>query len=213
MSVVLNDSSSSTSILETEPVAPLSFLPWEQPHFSRWGYDARSAYCERFWLPVLGPSCMWLGRNIAYGFDAEPAGYSIDPQVQAALVGLRPAALRRCLQRLAGFGLAHQRTTAEWIVRTSWAPIGPRALKHLPTALIAEHRDWEVAADQQFATERDERAIWRFTLRMHATGVGVPEIDAALRVAACDAYLRRELVEWARTTPRYGPGARVEGVR
>jgi hypothetical protein len=45
--------------LTTDPVFPIPSVtvePWPDPVIDELGHDPRSAYVERFWLPVLGPS-------------------------------------------------------------------------------------------------------------------------------------------------------------
>lgn len=46
----------------THPSDPLDRVlriqPWPDPLLDDQGHDPRSAYVERFWLPVLGPSTM-----------------------------------------------------------------------------------------------------------------------------------------------------------
>ncbi len=40
------------------PAASLHIRPWPDPVIDRLGHDPRSAYVERFWLGVLGPSTL-----------------------------------------------------------------------------------------------------------------------------------------------------------
>ena len=42
----------------TEPAEPahLRIVPWRDEVIDRVGHDPRSAYVERFWLGILGPS-------------------------------------------------------------------------------------------------------------------------------------------------------------
>lgn len=45
--------------LTTDPVFPIPTIAveaWSDPVIDQLGHDPRSAYVERFWLPVLGPS-------------------------------------------------------------------------------------------------------------------------------------------------------------
>ena len=197
-----------TAVLNTEALTddpnpePLTLRidAWRQDHFTRFGYDPRSDYCERFWLGVVGPACLWLARNVAYGLEASPDGYDIDLSIQADLVGLGRPSLRRCFARLTSFGLAQVVDNNNWAVRTHWAPVSPGALSRMPDALRRSHDDWDAIG----ADEGDARALWRFTVRMHAKGMTLPEIDTVLRQSNCDQSLRIELVEWAKATPRYG---------
>ena len=188
----------------SQPPVALRIEPWTQAHFTRWGYDPRSAYSERFHLPLVGPSCVWLARNVAYGFETFPDGYLIDARTQAELIGIGHPALKRCFARLVSFGLAHNVGNDHWALRTHWAPVGPAALAHMPDPLRETHGDWEAAFQHESRDERDARAMWRFTVRLHANATSLPDIDTALRQAACEPTLRVELIEWAKATPRYG---------
>ena len=58
----------------TIPAESLSIRPWPDPVIDLLGHDPRSAYVERFWLGVLGPSTTWLMRRLASGLETAPAG-------------------------------------------------------------------------------------------------------------------------------------------
>src|SRR3954451_13629533 len=55
----------------------LTIRPWPDEVIDALGHDPRSAYVERFWLGVLGPSAIWLLRRLASGLDAAPAGFEL----------------------------------------------------------------------------------------------------------------------------------------
>ncbi|HZB70494.1 MAG TPA: hypothetical protein VE395_00045, partial [Acidimicrobiales bacterium] len=59
------------------PTDDLHVRPWPDPVIDAVGVDPRSAYVERFWLGILGPSTTWLLRRLAAGLEAEPAGFSL----------------------------------------------------------------------------------------------------------------------------------------
>ena len=62
--------------------------PWPDHVTAEVGHDPRSAYVERFWLGVIGPSALWLLRTFAYGFDTAPQGYALDVHNVARALGL-----------------------------------------------------------------------------------------------------------------------------
>src|SRR4029079_11787921 len=66
----------------------LTIRPWPDDVIDALGHDPRSAYVERFWLGVLGPSAIWLLRRLASGLDAEPAGFALPLADTAQSIGL-----------------------------------------------------------------------------------------------------------------------------
>ena len=85
-------------------------LPWRDPSVDPTGHDPRSHYAESFWLPVLGPSTLWLLRHLAYRFDLEPDGFTLDLQESSAALGIRSNggrnnAFHRSIGRLVGFNM------------------------------------------------------------------------------------------------------------
>ena len=77
--------------LTTDPVFPIptvSVEPWPDPVIDELGHDPRSAYVERFWLPVLGPSTVWLLRRLADQLDRQPDGFELDLVDTARCLGV-----------------------------------------------------------------------------------------------------------------------------
>jgi hypothetical protein len=56
----------------------LPIRPWADGVIDALGHDPRSAYVERFWLGILGPSTTWLLRHMAARLDASPEGFDLD---------------------------------------------------------------------------------------------------------------------------------------
>ena len=71
-----------------EQPGALSVIGWPDPVIDRLGHDPRSAYVERFWLAILGPSTTWLLRRLAAGLDASPDGFDLNLAVTARSLGL-----------------------------------------------------------------------------------------------------------------------------
>src|SRR6187399_2652384 len=61
--------------VDAESLTHLTVVAWFDPFLAQQGYDPRSAYVERFWLGVLGPSATWLLRRLARGLDSHPDGF------------------------------------------------------------------------------------------------------------------------------------------
>src|SRR3954469_10018177 len=55
----------------------LTIRPWPDEVIDALGHDPRSAYVERFWLGVLGPSAIWLLRRLGAGLDAPPPRFAL----------------------------------------------------------------------------------------------------------------------------------------
>src|SRR3954449_12857914 len=88
----------------------LHIEPWADEVIDTLGHDPRSAYVERFWLGILGPSTTWLLRRLAAGLEAEPAGFSLSLPDTAQALGLggrgRNSPFVRALARSCQFELA-----------------------------------------------------------------------------------------------------------
>src|ERR1044072_7549640 len=72
---------SSVSLLpaDTPSVTILPVRPWPDSVIDALGHDPRSAYVERFWLGILGPSTTWLLRYLAAAPHPAPARLALHP--------------------------------------------------------------------------------------------------------------------------------------
>jgi hypothetical protein len=146
MSITLSPS----PLLLTDPAATIWVLPWVDERQIP-GHDPRSAYVERFWLGIIGPSCAWLLRLIAYGLDSAPEGFSLPTRETARALGMgdrigRSSPFVRAVDRLCQFDLAVPLPDTSIAVRTSVPWLSRRMISSLPPSLRAEHQRWEVAA-------------------------------------------------------------------
>jgi hypothetical protein len=125
--------------------------PWHDPYVDVQGFDARSRYPELFWLPIVGPSALWLLRRLVDGFDDFPDGYELDLAEAAAALGLstvknRKSPFGRALQRIVLFDLG--RPLPDGIAARVVVPPLPRHLRQrLPQHLAALHCSYERAAE------------------------------------------------------------------
>jgi len=111
------------------------------------GHDPRSAYVERFWLPILGPSTTLLLRRIAAELDHEPDGAEVELSPLARSLGLglqggKRSAFVRAIDRSVQFGLAQQLGRTRLAVRRRLPPLTQRQLQRLPDPLPGQHADW-----------------------------------------------------------------------
>jgi|GEM_PF-552189 len=123
---------------------PLLVQAWSDPVVDAVGHDLRSAYVERYWLPILGPSTILLLRRLADSLDAEPDGFRLDLTATAGSLGIghrtgKQAPMLRAVDRCCVFGVARQLGTHHLAVRRRMAPLSTRQVQRLPEALRAEH--------------------------------------------------------------------------
>ncbi len=124
----------------------LTVRPWWDPSLAVAGFDPRSAYAERFWLPIVGPSTLLLLRRFARGLDEHAAGFRVSLADTGRALGLgagtgRGAPVNRTIDRACTFGLA-RRTHADVLeVRSHLPKLAPRQLERLPAVLRRAHRD------------------------------------------------------------------------
>ena len=120
--------------------------PWHDPVVDARGHDPRSAYVERFWLSVIGPTATWIMRRFADEFDLEPDGFTLDLQHAASSMGLsfskgENSPFGKALHRCVMFGLAHPLSDG-FAVRRKFPTVAQRHLKRLPDDLQATHDEW-----------------------------------------------------------------------
>jgi hypothetical protein len=107
-------------------------------------FDVRDAYVERYWLPVLGPSCVLALRRLADALEQSPHGLEIPLGALARSVGLgsgvgRCSPIVRTLTRLDDFGFAHA-ACDEYAVRVTAPPLSRSQVRRLPDFLAELHR-------------------------------------------------------------------------
>ena len=133
----------------TFPIPTLRVVAWEDAVIDELGHDPRSAYVERFWLGILGPSATWLLRRLAAGLEAAPDGYELELGVAATELGLgnrsgKHAPFVRCIERCCRFGATdlqlHGSPTLR--VRRKLPPLTRAQVERLPDALRTEHQVW-----------------------------------------------------------------------
>lgn len=120
--------------------------PWLDDLVDRMGYDPRSAYAERFWLGVLGPTSLWLLRRLAAGLEAAPDGFDLPLADTAGALGLggdgASSPFVRSLKRCCQFEMARAEGPGVLAVRRHLPPLSRRHLLRLPESTQAEHAAW-----------------------------------------------------------------------
>lgn len=125
----------------------LEIVPWTDPSFETSGHDPRSAYVERFWLGLLGPSTTWMLRRFARGLDECPAGFRIDLVETGRALGLgdsmaRNSSTHRSILRACQFGAAYHVSETRLAVRTHLPTLTRRQVSRLPELLQRAHEAW-----------------------------------------------------------------------
>jgi hypothetical protein len=181
----------------------LMVRPWPDSVIDRLGHDPRSAYVERFWLPVLGPSACWLLRRLASWLDRQPDGFElpVDETAMSLGLGVRPgrqAPLRRTIERCCQFRVTHlDGEAATLLVRRKLPPLTRNQVARLPQSLQAAHRAY---LDQQLRQPNDNG------LRIRAQRLALTLCELGEDQAAAEQQLLRwrfhpalahETVAWA----------------
>lgn len=146
------------------PTTPfVAIRPWTDPIVDERGHDPRSAYVERYWLGVIGPTATWISRRFADEFDRSPDGFTIDLEHTATTMGLSFArgahspfgkALHRCVM----FGLAMP-TDGGFAFRRRFPTVARRHLDRLPVDVRDEHDEWARLAIRTDRRELEQRLL------------------------------------------------------
>lgn len=140
--------------IETNNSALLSVVPWRDELVEHTGYDMRGVYVERFWLPVIGPTCTVLLRRTAELFDANPAGFDVDlvdlgAQLGIVYTGAPRNAMSRTLDRLVRFDFARhiaRGARQQFAVRRVAPPLAERHVVRLPASSQEALTVWNSSA-------------------------------------------------------------------
>jgi hypothetical protein len=181
----------------------LGVIAWPDPVIDRLGYDPRSAYVERFWLAILGPSTTWLMRRLAAGFDSSPDGFELDLGRTAHSLGLggkagRHGPFQRSIGRLVTFELGRVTPAGALAVRRFVPPLPRRHVLRLDPDAQEEHLMWlhsEVRPDPDVA-----RLRWRarrIALGLVALGDSYATVETELLGWHLHPALASDAADWA----------------
>ena len=166
------------------------------------GHDPRSAYVERFWLGILGPSTTWLLRYLANRLDASPEGFDLDLAATAQALGLgskggRHSPFMRALSRCCQFDVAEARPDGTLAVRRKLPPLTRRQILRLSPELAAAHQAWQEAQLQMPAHEQQRRRARRLALSLIELGEDAEAAEQQLTRWKFHPALCREATAWA----------------
>jgi hypothetical protein len=182
--------------------ATLTIRPWADEVIDRLGFDPRSAYVERFWLGVLGPSTTWLLRRIAGAFDDAPEGFELPLSDTARALGLgdrggRNSPFLRTVDRCIQFEMAQVTGPCELAVRRRLPPLSRRHLVRLGEDLQEEHRQLQ---EQQLASppaEGQRRRGRQLALSLLELGEDLEEAERQLLRWRYPVTVARDAASWA----------------
>ena len=165
----------------------LTVTAWRTP-IDHIGHDHRSPYAERFVLPIIGPTCLWLLRCLAYGFDTNPDTLTVSRGSLGRQLGLnrdnagigRHSPLSRAFDRLTHFGYATQPAPDVLNVRVACPWLDAGQVARLPDAHRAEHGAWIDAFNTANPDDAELRDHAAHVATMRRRGATPELIDAAL---------------------------------
>lgn len=107
---------------------------------------ATGFYAERYYGPIIGPTCLLIVRSLASQLRTDTAGFSAVTGELAAAIGCSSRAgansqFWKALRRGVRFGLLRQ-VDQRLFVRTELSPLTTRLIQQLPVHLRREHRLW-----------------------------------------------------------------------
>lgn len=191
--------------LDTVPSPTLAVVPWADPSVDGTGFDPRSAYAERFWLGLLGPSTLWMLRRFARGLEAHPGGFRISLAETGRALGLgestaRNSTTQRTIARACQFGMALRVEADRLAVRTELPALTARQLSRLPESVRAAHAEWMSGTGD----DEDHRRAIAAADGLARAGESFPLIERQLRSWGYPARLAHDAAR-AATAGRRNP--------
>jgi hypothetical protein len=179
----------------------LTIHPWADRVVDTVGHDPRSPYVERFWLPVLGPSTVWLLRRITDELDVQHEGFVMALEETAKSIGLTGSLSRNgpfigALSRLMQFGMARH-TPAALEVRRRVPYLPARHLERLPQRLRDDHQGW-VDREDNITAKAQRRRAFSLALTLMRLGENPNEIAWQLREWRFGDAVALEAIDWAK---------------
>jgi len=187
------------------PLPVLTVEPWADPLVDELGVDPRAPYVERFWLPVLGPSTVWLLRRVADRLDAEPDGFQLDLDDTARCLGVgmrggRNAPILKTVERCCRFGAARMFGHDHLSVRRRLAPLNRSQVERLPDWLQAEHAEWVARPSDVPVVEQLRQRARHLALSLLELGESHEACERQLHAWRFHPAVAFDAVRWARSS-------------
>jgi hypothetical protein len=185
-----------------DPPDTFEVRPWEDPVLDRQGHDPRDTYCERFWLPLLGPSAVLLARQLADRFDQLPDGFVLTTDDASRALGLgapsgRRSAFHRTVSRLAQFRFVHLDSDAVLLARRRFPGLSRSQVMKLPASVREAHEAWRVAEQATPALPAMRERSRRLALSLLELGESPQEVSQHLHRLRFHPSLCHEALTWA----------------
>lgn len=192
-----------SSVPPVFPMMSLSVEGWPDPVIDDLGHDPRSAYVERFWLPILGPSTVWFLRRLVDRLDDHPDGFELDliEAAQALGVGMRGgrhSPMLRTVERSCRFGAARMMGATGLAVRRRLAPLTRSQVDRLPAALRSEHDAWLQRPRSSAAVDDLRRRARSLALSMLELGEDDTAVERQLHRWRFHPAMASDALRWAR---------------
>jgi hypothetical protein len=181
----------------------LHVVQWPDPVVDKIGHDPRSLYVEKFWLPVIGPSCLWLLRSISSSLDASPEGFELDFDLTARQIGLggrssRHSPFQRTVRRLISYELATLTSHDRIAVRRFMPQLSPRNVGRLDRVTRESHRQWlDTIADIDPAVTNLRWRARRLALGLIALGDDRASVETEMLAWRLHPAHAWDAAEWA----------------
>jgi hypothetical protein len=190
------------TVMDTSEEGTISVRPWPDQIIDSLGYDPRSAYVERFWLGILGPSTTFLLRHLAAMLEDSPAGIDLGLKSTARTLGLggrpgRHSPFMRAFDRLVKFDLARRPAVDLLQVRRKVPPLNRRQVSRLPGDLRTAHERWQDLQRKTPPVEQMRRRSRQLALSLLELGEDLESTERQLMRWRYHPAMCRESAAWA----------------
>lgn len=186
----------------TYPITNLAVEAWPDPVIDSIGHEARSAYVERFWLGMLGPSATWLLRRLVGELEAHPDGFDLDLAETATEIGLgnrsgRHSPFFRSIERCCRFGAAHLVNDRTLRVRRKLPPLTMMQVARLSPALQAAHQAWTDGPSTTLPVDQLRERARGLALSLLELGEDTESTERQLHTWRLHPAIAHEALAWA----------------
>lgn len=184
------------------PTDHLRISRWDDPVLEAIGHDPRSAYVERFWLALLGPSTTFLVRRIAADLDVHPDGFDLPLEETANALGLGvrgglSGPFYRALSRTGQFHITKANGPGELAARTKLQTLTRHQVDRLPPMLRDEHAAWVAETNATPSAEERRTRARRLALSLLELGEPLDAAELQLHRWKFHPGMAHEAVRWA----------------
>jgi hypothetical protein len=186
----------------TLPLDHLRITRWDDPVVEAVGHDLRSAYVERFWLALLGPSTTLLIRRLAADLEAHPDGFDLPLEETANALGLGlrgglSGPFYRAIARTGQFHITKANGPNELAARTKLQTLTRHQVDRLPPLLQQEHAEWAAATVAAPSLEERRTRARRLALSLLELGEPPDAVELQLHRWKIHPGLAHEALRWA----------------